>query len=228
MKIGGFQKVSLIDYPGKICAIIFTQGCNFRCFYCHNPELVDPKRYSPPIPEEEVLSFLEKRKNKLDAVEITGGEPTLHPDLIDFIKKIKSMGFLVKLDSNGSNPKKLEEALKYVDFVAMDIKAPLEKYSSVVGVKIDTEKIKKSTDLIIHSNKDYEFRTTLIKGFHSVEDVISMGELINGARLYVLQRFVKSKILDEPRCQHIEEYSPDELNMLKNEMERYVEKVHIR
>ncbi|OQX50761.1 MAG: anaerobic ribonucleoside-triphosphate reductase activating protein [Candidatus Cloacimonas sp. 4484_209] len=133
MKIGGFQKVSLIDYPGKICAIVFTRGCNFRCPYCHNPELVLPENYSPLIPEEEIFSFLEKRRGKLDAVEITGGEPTLQEDLTEFIRKIKEMGFLVKLDTNGSFPSVLEKVIYsgLVDYIAMDVKAPLEKYRQV-------------------------------------------------------------------------------------------------
>ncbi|HEC86320.1 MAG TPA: anaerobic ribonucleoside-triphosphate reductase activating protein, partial [Thermoplasmatales archaeon] len=139
MIIGGFQRFSLIDYPGKICAIIFTQGCNFRCPYCHNPELVNPKLFQEPIDENDIFRFLEMRKGKLDAVEITGGEPTLQPDLIEFMRKIKAMGFLIKLDTNGTNPEVVEKIIKnkLVDYIAMDVKAPLEKYEKVVRAKVD-------------------------------------------------------------------------------------------
>ena len=127
MLIGGFQKFSLIDYPGKICAIVFTQGCNFRCPYCYNPELVNPQKFTPSLSEKDVFSFLKKRKGQLDAVEITGGEPTLQKDLLAFLEKIKAMGFLVKLDSNGSSPDIIQEVVQRgaVNYLAMDIKAPL-------------------------------------------------------------------------------------------------------
>lgn len=137
MQIGGLQKFSLLDYPGKISAVVFTQGCNFRCPYCHNPELVDPARYQECLPEEEIFSFLETRRGKLEAVTVTGGEPTLQKSLAPFLRRIKDMGFLVKLDTNGSRPDVLEELLrqKLIDYIAMDIKAPLEKYEAVTGWK---------------------------------------------------------------------------------------------
>jgi len=146
MIIGGFQKFSLIDYPGKICAIIFTRGCNFRCRYCHNPELVIPEKYAPEISLSEIYDFLENRRGKLDAVSITGGEPTLQPDLIKTMKKIKDMGFLIKLDSNGSHPEVLEEVVnkKLADYLAMDVKAPLKDYAKIVGRYIPPEKLKRS------------------------------------------------------------------------------------
>ncbi|MDD5525631.1 MAG: anaerobic ribonucleoside-triphosphate reductase activating protein, partial [Smithella sp.] len=146
MKIGGLQKVSLIDYPGLICGIVFLQGCNFKCPYCHNPELVDPKLFKPGIRENEVLEFLNTRKGKLDAISITGGEPTIQEDLTSFIKQIKKMGFAVKLDTNGSQPKVIKNLLaeKRLDFIAMDIKAPLEKYRNIVNTQVNTESIKES------------------------------------------------------------------------------------
>jgi len=139
MIIGGLQRFSLIDYPGKISAILFTRGCNFRCPYCHNPELVDPQRYAEPWQEEEYWAFLQSRTQKLDAVVVTGGEPTLQEDLEPFLEKIRKMGFLIKLDTNGSNPDVLKDLLSanLVDYIAMDIKAPLEKYSEVAKVPID-------------------------------------------------------------------------------------------
>jgi len=218
MLIGGFQKFSLIDYPDKICAIVFTQGCNFRCGYCYNPELVEPKLFSPPIPEKEIFSFLENRKEKLDAVEITGGEPTLQPDLLEFIRKIKDMGFLVKLDSNGTHPDVIEKAIKdkLVDYIAMDIKAPLEKYAFVTQVNINVENIKKSIDIIMHSNLDYQFRTTVVKSLLSIDDLKQICKLIKGARCYILQKFRKrAKIVDSSLLNRAE-YSEDEMQKFQD------------
>ena len=229
MIIGGFQKFSLIDYPGKICAIVFTQGCNFRCPYCHNPELVDPKLFLPPIPEEEIFSFLEKRRGKLDAVEITGGEPTLHSDLLEFIGKIKNMGFLVKLDSNGTNPDVIEKAIrkKLVDYLAMDVKAPLDKYRETTGVDVDVDKIKRNIELIMNSGVDYEFRTTIVKSLLSREDILKIGELIKGAKLYILQKFVPSKTLN-PKFLDEDTYTDEEFEQLKIKMEKYVDRCIVR
>ncbi|MCD6575898.1 MAG: anaerobic ribonucleoside-triphosphate reductase activating protein [Nanoarchaeota archaeon] len=229
MLIGGFQKVSLIDYPNKVCAIVFTQGCNFRCPYCHNPELVDPTLFQDPIEEKEIFSFLKSRVGKLDAVEITGGEPTLQKDLITFIKKIKDMGFLIKLDTNGSNPEILEKIIKerLVDYIAMDIKAPLDKYEDVIKVKIDTSKIKKSIELIKKSNISYEFRTTIVKSLLSKGDLIKIGKLIKGAKLYILQKFIPSKTLNSHFLKE-GTYGNEELRCIKNELENYVEICMIR
>ena len=223
MRIGGFQKFSLIDYPGKICAIVFTQGCNFRCPYCHNPELVKPSLFGKTIPEEEIFSFLEKRKGKLDAVEITGGEPTLQKDLVDFIHRVKEMGYLVKLDTNGSNPEMLEIIINHglVDYIAMDIKAPLEKYKEVTHSVISPDKIKRSIRIIMNSNIKYEFRTTVVKSQLSREDIISIGKLIEGAKLYVLQKFIPSKTLD-PNFLNEKTYSDGELESLKRKLEKFV------
>ena len=229
MLIGGLQKFSLIDYPEKICAIVFTQVCKFRCPYCHNPELVEPKLFSQPIPEDEIFSFLEKRKGKLEAVGITGGEPTLQPDLLEFIKKIKDMGFLVKLDSNGTNPNIVEKAIKnkLVNYLAMDIKAPLEKYRDVVKVNVDPDKIKRSIDLMMNSGIDYELRTTVVKSLLNKNDLRKIGELIQGARLYVLQKFVPSKLLD-PKFLKETNYSDEEFEIFRQMMLNYVEKCVIR
>jgi len=151
MKIGGLQKVSLIDYPGEISSIIFLQGCNFKCPYCHNPELVDSKLFGPCLQEKDVFEFLKTRIGKIDAVTITGGEPTIQNDLMPFIKRIKKMGFAVKLDSNGSRPEVIKNLLseKLLDFIAMDIKAPLEKYEKIVRVLLKTDSIKESIKIIL-------------------------------------------------------------------------------
>ncbi|MEN6620677.1 MAG: anaerobic ribonucleoside-triphosphate reductase activating protein, partial [Smithella sp.] len=173
MKIGGLQKVSLIDYPGLICACIFLQGCNFRCPYCHNPELVDPQLFQPVLNENEVLKFLETRRGKLDAVTVTGGEPTIQSDLVPFIKKIKKMGFAVKLDTNGSKPQVIQALVneKLLDFIAMDLKGPLDKYESIAGVPVEGKKIKESIKSISKAGIPHEFRTTIIQSQLTVKDI---------------------------------------------------------
>jgi len=230
MKIGGFQKFSLIDYPGKISAIIFTQGCNFRCPYCHNPELVNPKLFTDTLDEDLILSFLKKRVGKLDGVVITGGEPLLQHDLIEFIKKVKEMGYFVKLDTNGSYPEILRELLakNLIDYIAMDIKAPLEKYHDVVRADVCTEKIMKSIRIILNGNIDYEFRTTVVKDLLTEDDLICIAKLIRGAKRYVLQRFVMSKILDKSFASNAKCFSEDELNTIKEKVKKYVSECIIR
>lgn len=165
MVIGGLQKFSLIDYPHKISAIIFTIGCNFRCPFCHNPELVNPKIYPEKIPEKAVFEFLKNRRKKLDAVVITGGEPSLHKDLYQFISKIKSMGFLVKLDTNGTNPHILSKLIKdnLLDYLAMDIKGSLDKYEEIAGIKVNLENIKESVKIILDIDKSQGTRGILNK-----------------------------------------------------------------
>ena len=195
MIIGGFQKTSFLDYPDKISSILFTSGCNFRCGYCHNPELINSivSKYS----EEEILNFLNTRTAKIDGVVITGGEPCIQKDLVEFIIRIKNLGFLVKLDTNGYFPEMLEKSMPYLDYIAMDIKAPLGKYSKIVNINVDETKIKKSIDLIMNSGIDYEFRTTIVKSMLSKTDFEHIGALIYGAKRYYLQKFVPSKILNE-------------------------------
>jgi pyruvate formate lyase activating enzyme len=193
MLIGGIQKMTLIDYPGKIAATVFSVGCNFRCHFCHNPELVlvDPKVENSILHEDEVLSFLMSRKNLLEAVCLTGGEMTMQKDLPEFIKKIKAMGFFVKLDTNGTNPEMLKRLLKekLLDYIAMDIKAPWPKYESVVNRKIDLEKLKKSVKIIIASGLPHEFRSTVLPRLHSVKDIMDMAKQVSGADAYFLQQF---------------------------------------
>ncbi|MGC8596077.1 MAG: anaerobic ribonucleoside-triphosphate reductase activating protein [Candidatus Kryptoniota bacterium] len=229
MKIGALQKFSLIDYPGKISAIVFTQGCNFRCPYCHNPELVDPELFDEPFAEDKIFSFLQTRIGKLDAVVITGGEPTIQKDLIGFIENIKSHGFLVKIDSNGSQPQVLRELVRsrLVDYIAMDVKSPLEKYAEVVRTVVDDEKIEESIGIIMDSEIDYEFRTTVPKSFLSKDDIIEIAKLIKGARLYVIQTFVAEKTLDRSFV-NLMSYSEQELQTIKVEAEQYVTVCSIR
>lgn len=227
MRIGGLQKFSLIDYPGKVCCIVFTQGCNFRCPYCHNPELVKPELFEEPIPEDEIMLFLNGRKGKLDAVEVTGGEPTLQPDLLSFVKEVKEMGFLVKLDSNGTNPDIIEKAAKdkLVDYLAMDVKAPLEKYSFVAGVKVNIENIRRSIRVIMNSGLEYQFRTTVVKQFLSVDDLRQICLLIRGASQYVLQRFKHSGKLVDESFLNGEEYSEDDVRQFQGIVSSLIEEL---
>lgn len=229
MKIGGLQRVSLIDYPGKICAILFTQGCDFRCPYCHNPELVDPDQYLECIPEEEIFSFLEKRRGKLDAVSITGGEPTIQPDLVEFIERIKDIDYLVKIDTNGSRPEILEKLInqKLVDYIAMDVKAPLERYRKITKSNVNPDSVKRSIEMIMDSGIEYEFRTTVVKSLLKIDDLQRIGRLIKDARLYVLQKFVPSKSLDK-RFLSKTTYSDKHFETLKEELGNYVHRVVVR
>ncbi|HCG76917.1 MAG: anaerobic ribonucleoside-triphosphate reductase activating protein [bacterium (Candidatus Ratteibacteria) CG_4_10_14_3_um_filter_41_18] len=230
MKIGGLQKFSLIDYPGKICAIVFTQGCNFLCPYCHNPELVKPKLFSQLIPEDEIFSFLKKRKGQLEAVTVTGGEPCLQNGLSEFLQKIKEMGYLVKLDTNGSFPELLSEIIRQslIDYLAIDVKGPLEKYETIAGVPFATEKIVKSIKIAISSKISYEFRTTVIKSLLDKDDLRKIGELIEGTHLYVLQKFVPSKLLNPSKFLKERNYSEEEFDLFKQMMLNYAEDCVIR
>ena len=198
MVIGGFQKFSLADFPGKISAIVFTRGCNFRCPYCHNPELVDPARYTAEIPQEEVLRFLGLRRGLLQGVVVTGGEPTLHADLPLFLSGIRALGFAVKLDTNGSNPDALRGLIRdsLVDYIAMDIKAPLDAYSRVAGVPVRAEDIERSVRLVIGSGLSHEFRTTYEGSLLSIQDMESIAEMARGCAQYVVQSFRPSGALD--------------------------------
>jgi pyruvate formate lyase activating enzyme len=221
MKIGGLQRISLIDYPGKICAIIFTQGCNFRCPYCHNPELVDPRQYGPAVKEGDVLSFLEKRKGKLEAVTVTGGEPVIQKNLDGFLEKIKNMGYLIKVDTNGSKPEVLEKVIqkKLVDYLAMDIKGPLERYAQIASVKVDTSQISRSIELITSSGIEYEFRTTVVRSQLPLKELVSVAKLIKNARLYVLQSFVPNKTLDSAFLSETS-YSSEEFSTIRENLEK--------
>jgi pyruvate formate lyase activating enzyme len=229
--IGGLQKLTLIDYPGHIAATVFTVGCNFRCPFCHNPELVSKIKYSSSnVLETEFLKFLGTRKGKLEGVCITGGEPTIQPDIIDFIRKIRKMGFKVKLDTNGTRPDvlRLLYAEKMLDYVAMDIKNTPEKYAKTANSKIDVERIKLSVDLIRHSGIDYEFRTTSVPGLHIESDFSNIGKWLSGAKKYVLQAFEdKGKILD-PRLKKKTKGKTLDLEKISKGIEKYFEKVEVR
>lgn len=225
MKISGFQKFSLNDYPGKIAAIIFTQGCNFACFYCHNSELIPMESNSKEYHDSnEILKFLETRKGKLEAVSITGGEPLLQEDLEDFISEIRKMGFLIKLDSNGGMPERLEKLIKSgnIDYIAMDIKAPLSNYEKVIQRKINLENITKSIKIIIESGLEYEFRTTYPDFLVNEEDIMGIVKLIKGAKRYYLQK------ISEPKEKDYVVKIENLTEKLKPEMLKYVDQIFLR
>ena len=201
MFISGFHKTTLLDYPGCIAAAIFTGGCNFRCPFCHNSGLVQDPFKEGLVPEDEVLAFLDKRKKILKGVCITGGEPTLQPDLPDFIGKVRKMGYRVKLDTNGYRPEVLRELLEsgLLDYAAMDIKNCPEKYGAAAGLippgnagGFELGKIEESIKLLLDGQIDYEFRTTVVKELHTVEDIAAIGAWVKGTPAYYLQKFEDS------------------------------------
>ena len=196
--------MTLLDFPGKVACTVFTGGCNFRCPFCHNALLVTKLPEKPDYTEDEILSFLEKRVGLLDGVAITGGEPLLNPDIADFIRKIRDMGYAVKLDTNGSFPERLKAIVSegLVDYVAMDIKNRREKYAETVGLNsLDLSKIEESVEFLKSGAVDYEFRTTVVKQFHTVEDIRAAAEWISGSRRYFLQNFVDSgELICEEVC----------------------------
>ena len=191
MKIGGFQKSSRSDFPSKVAAVVFTQGCCWRCPYCHNRSLVYPTRFQPSIPVEEIYEHLRLGHEQLDGVVITGGEPTLQCDLTDFIRRVREMGLLIKLDTNGSNPGMLASLLEenLLDYIAMDVKGPLSEYQRFVGCAVDTGPIELSIELIKQSNIPYEFRTTLVGGLHTREHLDQLAPLMYGVRRYAVQTY---------------------------------------
>ena len=195
MQIHGLQKLTLLDYPGHTAATIFTGGCNFRCPYCHNSELVLHPEKVPMIPEEDIFKFLRIRANVLEGVAITGGEPTLQPDLPEFIAKVRSLGYKIKLDTNGQTPAVLEKLLagKLLDYVAMDIKNSRERYGETIGIRdFRTDAVEASVKLLMSSGIHYEFRTTVMTELHNDESMAGIGQWIAGARHYFLQPYRES------------------------------------
>jgi len=230
MTIAGLQKTTLIDYPDKVACTVFTYGCNFRCPFCHNPELVTRKlQKKDTISEEEFFKFLKKRKNMLDGVVITGGEPCLQKDLISFCKKIKRRGFFVKVDTNGSLPEALEALLeaKAVDYIAMDIKSSFESYKKVTGGFDSFKKILHSIEILKNSKIDYEFRTTVVKGLHSEKDVERIGRMVDGEKYFSLQNFKSGKAISK-KLNKSNEFSSDEMEKLQKILKEFVKKVEIR
>lgn len=204
MRIDGLQKMTLLDFPGKVACTVFTGGCNFRCPFCHNALLVTELPENPDYTADEVLDFLKKRAGLLDGVAITGGEPLMNPEISDFIREIRKLGYLVKLDTNGSFPDRLESIVSdgLVEYVAMDIKNCKEKYAETIGLKeYNLSNIERSVDFLKSGTVDYEFRTTVVKEFHTVDDIRKAAEWISGAKRYFLQNFVDSgNLIDGSVC----------------------------
>lgn len=228
MEIHGFNKTTLLDYPGHLAATIFTGGCNFRCPFCHNGALVLNPKEQPLISEEEILRVLEKRKHILEGVCITGGEPTLQSDLIPFIEKIKALGIKVKLDTNGSRPEVLRACIekKLLDYVAMDIKNTPENYSLSTGLlKPEIEKIKDSAALLMKETIDYEFRTTIVKEHHSAKDMEELGQWLTGAKRYFLQSYRDAEGVIEIG---LHAHESEVLEEFQNILKKYIAQVEVR
>ena len=238
MVIAGFQKLTLIDYPKKIAATVFTVGCSFRCPFCHNPELVVETQNFASLRsgnmEKEFWEHLKKRQGKLEGICITGGEPTIQPDIIKFIEKIKKMGYAVKLDTNGTRPDILKKIIdaKAVDYIAMDIKNQPKKYLKTAGMnsrrdKFLLDRVKLSVDLIMNSRIPYEFRTTVVPGIHTPKDFLEIAQWISGAPTYWLQRYQDKKTLDL-NMKNITRNKKIDLEKIKKSIEKNFGKVGIR
>lgn len=230
MKISGFQKTSLLDYPGNIVSIIFTQGCNFKCPYCHNSDLVSSESKTKEYyPIEYIYSFIKNRKGLIDGVSITGGEPTLQPDLYDFIKKVKSMGLKIKIDTNGSNPKIIKRLInhKFLDYIAMDVKGSLFDYENIINTEINIESIKKSISLIQASTIPYEFRTTVVPGLHDIEQIKEIAILLKSSEKYFIQNFKANNTFDSDYMQY-NGFPPSKLETFKEVCIPYINRVEIR
>lgn len=239
MIIAGLEKLSLIDYPEHLSAIVFTQGCNFRCHYCYNPMLVVPQKAdkgkygqegSPYISEESLFSFLKERQGKLSGVVITGGEPTLHKDLPGFIERIKKLGYDVKLDTNGTNPKLLKSLIadKLIDYIAMDLKAPISSYKEVVNVDLDFLNIEKSAKMIRESGLDYEFRTTVAPQLINKAKIEEMAKFLESSDKWFLQKFKSETDLVNDSYKNKSTYSDKEMDELVKVAQKYVNLVKWR
>ena len=228
MHIGGMQKLTLLDYPGKVACTVFLSGCNLRCPYCHNPGLVLPDQINAPgMPEADVVSILGQRKGKLDGVCITGGEPTLQPELPEFLEKIRNLGYAIKLDTNGTNPGMLQGLLRdgILAYVAMDIKNSPHRYAEACGGVDILSEVQESVLLLQDSPTDYEFRTTVCKPLHTEKEMEEIGRWLKGAKRYFLQPFVDSGNLVSGGVQA---HTRDELARLRQAMLPYIPNTYLR
>lgn len=229
MLISGLQKLTLLDYPGTVACTVFTQGCNLRCPFCHNAMLVLPEKMEQPLyTEDSVLDFLRKRQGIVEGVAITGGEPLLHADIPQFLEKIKALGFKIKLDTNGTNPKLLKTVVdaKLVDRVAMDIKNSPELYPVTTGVNVDMAAVTESKDYLLSGVVNYEFRTTVVKGLHTRESLVKAAEWIAGADEYYLQQFKDSG--DLINAEGFAAYDEREMSGLCEAVKKYVPQAKVR
>lgn len=227
MIISGFQKTTLLDYPGYVAATVFTAGCNFRCPFCHNRDLVINPGGTSSYAEEEIFEFLKKRQGILDGVCITGGEATLQPDLEVFIRRVKELGFLVKLDTNGYRPEVLRHLLdeNLLDYVAMDVKAARSNYQKACGADLIMDKIEESVELLKNSNIPYEFRTTVVKGIHDISEFEEIGRWLCGCKAYFLQAYVDSENVISAGY---EAFAKEDMETMAEIARKYIDKVVIR
>lgn len=226
MEIWGLKELTLVDYPKKVACSVFTPGCNFRCPYCYNPELVFKEEGKiRKISEEKFFSFLDERKNKLDGVVLIGGEPTIQPDITEFARKIKEKGFLVKLDTNGSRPGMIKKMIenKLVDYIAMDVKNSFEEYEGTIGVDFKVENIRKSIQIIKKAGEegeiDYEFRTTVVPSLVGKEELEEIGEMLEGSKKFFIQQFNLKNGTLNPKFEEVEPYSKKKLKEFKKMLE---------
>ena len=228
MKIGGLQKTSLLDYPGSLSAIIWTADCNFRCPFCYNKQLVLEK--TEIISEEIILSFLEKRRDVLEGLSISGGEPLLQEDIVDFTRKVKKLNYLIKIDTNGAFPERLKELIdkKLVDYVSMDVKAPKEKYNQLVGIKTNISKIEQSIDLIKNGAPDYEFKTTIVPGMLEKKDIIKIAKWLEGSKQFYLQQFKSDTPLISSKLNDVAPYSKEKLCEMLHDIKPFFKNCNLR
>ncbi len=228
MRIAGLQNLSLVDFPGHLASAVFVAGCNFRCGYCHNPDLVAPGELSGPS-EEDVLNFLAHKKEMIEGVVLTGGEPTIYSDLPDFVRRVKDMGFEVKLDTNGSNPGQIEDLFRarLLDYVAMDIKAPFTRYSFAIDRENLARSLEESMRLIMLSTVPYEFRTTCVPGIVDDDAVRSIGEMVKGAKKYCLQQF-RPRITYDKKFQNVRPYPKEDILRFRSILEGFAQVVETR
>lgn len=228
MVVQGFQKLTLLDYPGKMACTVFTAGCNLRCPFCHNSRLVINPSVESEFTTQEILAYLKKRQGILDGVAITGGEPLLHNDIDAFINQVRELGFSVKLDTNGTFPEKLKELVGrgLVDYVAMDVKNSPEGYPETIGIGgYDISKIKESIEFLLENNVDYEFRTTVVREFHSIFSIDRIGKMIEGAKRHYIQAFIDS---GELIGFDLNPVPKDEMLEMQKIMSKYVDLCEIR
>lgn len=229
LQIKGLQKTTLIDYPCKVAATIFVAGCNFRCPFCYNKDLVLNPDSLQTISQDDIIDFLKKRKKWIDGVCISGGEPLIYSDIFDFIKKIKNIGLLVKIDTNGSNPELIKKLIddKLIDYIAMDIKASLSKYKEASGVDFSIERVIKSIELIKNSKIDCEFRLTAVPLLHNEDDLEKIGRLLENNERFFIQQFRPKNCINK-EFEKIKPFEEDKLIKFKNIAEKYIKKVEIR
>jgi len=228
VEIKGIEKFAPKDFPGYISSTVFVGGCNFRCPFCHNAELVLKPQSLPTFPLDYFLGYLDSRKNWLEAVCVSGGEPLLHDNLEILLQIIKDRNLLVKIDTNGAFPEKLEKLVKagLLDYIAMDIKAPLDKYKKVTAVSVNTDNVKRSVHIVQNANLDYIFRTTAVPGFIDGNDIEEIGQFLKGSKIFQIQQFKPVNTLDKS-LEKTKPYSKEELQALADRAEPYFEEIKI-